>query len=85
MTSHLFAVETYDDSDGARPVDALPALPPGNRLACAVHLFADDALLAFIEGADEPSVRAALIHSGWRFDRIIAGEWVTPPMSDQVT
>ncbi|MCW2497974.1 hypothetical protein [Jatrophihabitans sp.] len=79
MTPQLFAVERYDESGGARPVEALPELPPGTRLACAVHLPADDTVLALVEGSDEESVRAELTRAGWRVDRISACSWVTPP------
>lgn len=80
MPPDLFAIERYDDSSGARPAEPLPALPPGTRLACAVHLPADDAVLALVEGADEASVRTALADSGWRVDRMTAGAWIAPPV-----
>ncbi len=79
MGNDVFAVERYDESGSALPPDPLPELPPGARLTCALHLRADDVLLAVVEGADEQAVRAALKQAGWRFDRITAGAWITPP------
>lgn len=80
MPPDLFAIERYDDSAGARAADPLPDLPPGTRLACAIHLPADEAVLALVEGADEATVRTALARSGWRVDRMTAGAWITPPV-----
>jgi hypothetical protein len=44
-------------------------------VACAVHLPADDVVLAVVEGEDEASVCAAVTAAGWRVDRITAATW----------
>lgn len=79
MTTDVFAVERYDESGGTRPLEPPPALAGGARVTCAVHLAADDVLLALVEGADEQVVRSALSAAGWRYDRVTAGAWLTPP------
>jgi hypothetical protein len=45
------------------------------RVACAVHLPADDVVLAVVEGEDEASVCEAVNAAGWRVDRITAATW----------
>jgi hypothetical protein len=77
VINRLFVVERYDDSGRADPVGPFPALPSGMRLACAVHLPADDVVLALIEGQDEASICAAVTGAGWRVDRITAATWAS--------
>lgn len=82
MIGQLFAVERYDDSGGTRAREPFPALPSGTRLACAVYLPDDDVEVAFVEGADAESVRAAVVGAGWRVDRITAGSWLAQPSGE---
>jgi hypothetical protein len=75
VINRLFVVERYDESGRSAAVQPFPVLPIGMRLACAVHLPADDVVLALIEGQDEASICAAVTAAGWRVDRITAATW----------
>ncbi|NUT21835.1 MAG: hypothetical protein HOV77_21890 [Hamadaea sp.] len=80
MTRLLFAIERYDTSGGlALPV--LPELPDGTevRLVAAVHLPADDVLLALVEGPDADTVAGVAVAAGWRVDRFCPAVWVQAP------
>ncbi|MFC0528976.1 hypothetical protein [Phytohabitans kaempferiae] len=74
MTDRLFAVERYD-VPGSEP-SSLPALADA-RLVAAVHLPADQVVLALVEGPDEQSVAAAATAAGWRVDRLHPAVWIT--------
>lgn len=73
MTDRLFALERYD-VPGSEP-ETLPALA-GARLVAAVHLPADQVLLALVEGRDERSVAEAATAAGWRVDRLHPAIWI---------
>jgi hypothetical protein len=73
-TSHLYAVERYDEP-GATPT-RFPDLPHPFRLAGAVYLPADEVVIAFVEGADEQSVASTVRAAGWRVDRISPAAWL---------
>ncbi|BCB76191.1 hypothetical protein GCM10022251_68610 [Phytohabitans flavus] len=73
MTDRLFALERYD-VPGSEP-RSLPALA-GARLVAAVHLPADQVVLALVEGEDEQSVVDAATAAGWRVDRLHAATWI---------
>jgi hypothetical protein len=77
VTRKLFVVERYESSIGAE-VPALTALPAntGARLVAAVHLPADDVVLALVEAPDEQVVAAAAAEAGWRVDRLCPAAWV---------
>ncbi|MEV0267988.1 hypothetical protein AB0H43_04360 [Hamadaea sp. NPDC050747] len=78
--TRLFALERYDTSGGlALPV--LPELPDGAevRLVAAVHLPADDVLLALVEGPDADTVAGAANAAGWRVDRLCPAVWAKDP------
>jgi hypothetical protein len=75
VVNRLFVLERYDDSGRHDPMQPFPTLPPGMRVACAVHLPADDVVLAVVEGEDEASVCDAVNAAGWRVDRITAATW----------
>lgn len=79
MVNRLFVLERYDDSGRHEPVQLFPCLPSGMRVACAVHLAADDVVLAVVEGEDEASVCNAVNAAGWRVDRITAATWAQVP------
>lgn len=74
VTDRLFALERYD-VPGSEP-DSLPALA-GARLVAAVHLPADQVVLALVEGRDERSVAAAATAAGWRVDRLHPASWIS--------
>lgn len=73
VTDRLFALERYD-APGQEP-DSLPALR-GARLVAAVHLPADQVMLALVEGRDERSVADAATAAGWRVDRMHPATWI---------
>ncbi|MEV6967956.1 hypothetical protein AB0M47_22880 [Hamadaea sp. NPDC051192] len=80
MTRLLFALERYDTSSGlASPV--LTDLPVGVdvRLVAAVHLPADDVLLALVEGPDADTVAGVAAAAGWRVDRFCPAVWAKAP------
>lgn len=75
MPDRLFAVERYDRSGGA-VAPAAPAVGPGVRLVGAVHLHADDVVLALVEGPDADTVSAAVAAAGWPADRVTPATWL---------
>ena len=75
MVKRLFVLERYDRSGRTGELQPFPPLPQGMRVACAVHLPADDVVLAVVEGEDESSVCDAVTAAGWRVDRITAATW----------
>lgn len=76
MTRHLFALESYDASAG-QSVPELASLPPGEaRLVAAVHLPADEVVLALVEGPDAETVADAAAAAGWRVDRLCPAAWI---------
>jgi hypothetical protein len=79
VVKRLFLIERYDDSGRHGPWQSFPTLPSGMRVACAVHLPADDVVLAVVEGEDEASVCDAVTAAGWRVDRITAATWAQVP------
>ncbi|MFJ6197537.1 hypothetical protein [Micromonospora sp. NPDC092111] len=83
MTGQLFALERYDSS-GGESVPALASLPPwpGVRLVAAVHLPADDVVLAIVEGPDAATVAAAAATVGWQVDRLCPAAWLSPEQPD---
>ncbi|WP_213456915.1 hypothetical protein [Rhizomonospora bruguierae] len=83
MNRRLFALEQYDSSGGAEP-DPVPDLTTdGTRLVAAVHLPADDVVLALVEGVDTAAVTAAAEAAAWRVDRVNPARWMTPPPTDR--
>jgi hypothetical protein len=79
MVSRLFIVERYEPS-GGELVAALAPLPVGadTRLILAVHVPADDLVLAVVEGPDEESVAATVAAAHWRVDRLCPATWAMP-------
>ncbi len=78
MTEPLFAIERYDDTGGQlASLDEFPELPVGMHLNGAVHLAADDVIIAFVQGPDADTVSAAVAAAGWRVDRIGPASWIT--------
>ena len=77
MAAELFALERYESSGTTVPLAPLTA--PGARLVAALHLPADDVVLALVEGPDEHHVAAAVVAAGWRVDRLIPARWLTAP------
>jgi hypothetical protein len=75
VVKRLFVLERYEDSGSTGEWQPFPSLPRGMRVACAVHLPADDVVLAVVEGEDESSVCDAVTAAGWRVDRITAATW----------
>lgn len=75
MGRRLFLVERFEDSGRHDLTQSFRVLPSGVRVACAVHLPADDVVLAVVEGEDETSVCDAVTTAGWRVDRITAATW----------
>lgn len=76
----MFALERYESSDDAPagpplPTDALTT--EHTRLVAAVHLVADDVVLALVEGPDEETVAATARAAGWRVDRLSPATWIT--------
>lgn len=77
MTRHLFALERYEHGPewvATAPAEALTTAT--TRLVAAVHLPADETVLALVEAEDEQTVRAAAALAGWRVDRITAATWL---------
>ena len=80
MSTRLFALERYDDTGGHLvPLEPFPALAGPVHLTGAVHLPADEVVIAFVEGPDEESVGAAVSAAGWRVDRITPATWLGRP------
>ena len=79
MVKRLFVLERYDESGTTGEWQPFPPLPTGMRVACAVHLPADDVVLVVVEGEDESSVCDAVTAAGWRVDRITAATWAQVP------
>ncbi|GAA4983898.1 hypothetical protein [Actinopolymorpha pittospori] len=79
MTRRLFALEHYDRTGGESVPEMGPlAGTPGLRLVGAVHLPADDVVLALVEGSDAETVAAAAAAAGWRVDRLTPAAWLAP-------
>jgi hypothetical protein len=76
VTNQLFVIERYDDTGTPGRLQLLPAPPADLQLLCAVHVPADDVLLALVEGTDEQTICTALAAAGWRVDRITPANWV---------
>jgi hypothetical protein len=77
VVNRVFAVERYDETGSSPvPLGGFPALAAGVRLTGVVHLPADNTVMAFVEGPDETTVRAAMTAAGWRVDRIGPAEWL---------
>lgn len=83
VTHRLFAVERYERS-GHGEVPDLGPLPAAadTRLVVAVHLPADEVVLALVEGPDTQTVADSAAAAGWRVDRLNPAVWVRPPASD---
>lgn len=78
MADELFALERYEFS--GTPASPTPLTTEGTRLVAAVHLPADDVVLALVEGPDEEHVVAAAAAAGWRVDRLHPARWLTAPV-----
>jgi hypothetical protein len=77
VTWRLFALEQYDSSGGhAAPEPMSPLSTTDARLVAAVHLPADEVILALVEGPDAETVAAAAAAAGWRVDRLIPAAWL---------
>lgn len=80
MTRRLFVLERYDRSGDATAPDAVPIAPTADtRLIAAVHLPADQVVLAFVEGPDADAVAATAAAADWRVDRLTPATWIHPP------
>lgn len=77
MTRRLFALERYDRTGDSAPGPMTPLASADARLVLAVHLPADDVVLALVEGPDEATVAAAVTAAGWRVDRLTSAAWVS--------
>ena len=81
MIPRLFAVERYERRDSSAgeyaPEPMAPLADGGARLVGALHLPADDVVLALVEGPDATTVSAAATAAGWRVDRISPATWLT--------
>ncbi len=81
MIPRLFALERYerhDRSAGEYAPEPMAPLAAGRaRLVGALHLPADDVVLALVEGPDAETVAAAAVAAGWRVDRISPAAWLT--------
>jgi hypothetical protein len=77
VTRQLFALERYDTS-GRESTPELTSLPSltDTRLVAAIHLPADDVVLALVEGPDAETVAAAAAAAGWRVDRLCPAAWI---------
>jgi hypothetical protein len=76
----LFAAERYDSSGDAGP-EPVPALTTADtRLVAAVHLPADEVVLALVEGPDADTVTAVAM-AVWRADRVTPAHWLCLPPS----
>ncbi len=79
MGDRLFALERYDITGDAHAPDAVLSLATAEtRLVVAVHLPADDVVLALVEGPDAKTVAAAAAAAGWRVDRLNPASWIRP-------
>jgi hypothetical protein len=67
-------VERYDSSGDATPGPVPALITADTRLVAAVHLPADEVVLALVEGPDADTV-TAVASAVWRADR------VTPPLA----
>ena len=66
----MFVIEHYQPSNGAS-VRLAPLPPDGDaRLILAIHVPADDVVLAVVEAPDTESVLAAAAAAQWRVDRL---------------
>lgn len=80
MTRRLFLLERYDCSGDVTAPDLAPIPPTADtRLVAAVHLPADEVVLALVEGPDAESVAAAAAAADWRVDRLNPAAWIHPP------
>lgn len=80
MTRRLFALERYEHGPGTAATHGAEALSsPTTTLVAAVHLPADETVLALVEADDEDAVRAAAARAGWRVDRLTPAQWVAGP------
>lgn len=81
MSWRLFALEHYaGPGDAPEPV---PLLPDGVRLLMAVHLPADEVVLALVESPDEATAVAAAAAAGWRIDRAGPAQWYPVRLADE--
>ena len=81
MSWRLFVLEHYTGhGDAPEPV---PSLPDGVRLLMAVHLPADEVVLALVESPDEGTAVAAAVAAGWRVDRVGPAEWYPVRLADE--
>jgi hypothetical protein len=75
---NLFALERYESSGDATSPRPLRRLTTARtRLVAAVHLVADDVVLALVEGPDAETVAATARTAGWRVDRLSPASWIT--------
>jgi hypothetical protein len=80
VTRQLFALERYDRSGRDSAPEPVPQLTTAEtRLVAAVHLPADDVVLALVEGPDAETVVAVAAAADWRVDRLSPATWVFPP------
>lgn len=79
MPRPLFVVERYERW-GDQTAPLLPPLPAngGARLVAAVHLPADEVVIALVEAPDAAVVEAAAAGAGWQVDRVTPAVWVVP-------
>jgi hypothetical protein len=82
VSNQLFLVERYDDTGIPDRLERLPAPSPQVPVLFAVHVPADDVVLALVEGTDEQTMSAALAAAGWRVDRITSASWARPHGDD---
>jgi hypothetical protein len=81
--SRLYALEHYDRSGGTSVSEPPGHLTTGQtRLVAAVHLPADDVVLALVEGTTAETVAAAAAAAGWRVDRITPAAWLSVSLGD---
>ncbi|OLT16106.1 hypothetical protein BJF78_15245 [Pseudonocardia sp. CNS-139] len=72
-------MERYDPSGDGDAGPAAPALTTAEtRLVAAVHLPADEVVIALVEGPDADTV-AAVATARWRADRVTPARWLRPP------
>lgn len=80
MIRRLFALERYDRSGSACAYEPVPMPTTAvTRLVAAVHLPADEVVLALVEGPDAETVAAAAAAANWRVDRLNPAAWIYPP------
>jgi hypothetical protein len=83
MSRHLFALEHYDRSGGTSvPEPPAQLTTEQTRLVAAVHLPADDVVLALVEGNGADTVAAAAAAAGWRVDRLTPATWLPVSLAD---